>query len=140
MGIKQFKVDHSISGKDILGLLDSFPKAFFALTFGAGNSELRIKPKAPKSAKPSTKEEDSVKADFCKLVTSNPSIGKDFVFERPEFKTAEISHDFVVEGIVFPPGEKDFAKIREMAKRQGKILRKAVIDGKEIKSEIKFSA
>ena len=140
MGIKQFKIDHEISGKEILELVENFPKAFFALSFNAGDSELKIKPKAPKSAKPSTKSGGPIKADFCKIITKSKPIGEDFVFEKKDFKTAEISHDFIVEDIIFPQGEKDFAKIREMAKRHGRIVRKAVIDGSEMKSEMKFEA
>jgi len=37
-----------------------------------------------------------------------------------------------------PKGEKDFAKIREMAKRKGRIFRKTLIDGKEIEKEKGF--
>jgi hypothetical protein len=33
---------------------------------------------------------------------------------------------------------KDFARIREEAKRKGKILRTAIIDDKEMKSEAEF--
>ena len=35
-------------------LLNEFPKAFFGLTFNAGETELKIKAKAPKSGKPKT--------------------------------------------------------------------------------------
>ena len=36
--------------------------------------------------------------------------------------------------------KKDFAKIREMAKRKGKIIRKAEIDGHEVINEKEFLA
>ena len=140
MGVKQFKINQELSGNKILELLESFPKAFFALSFSAESSQLKIKPKAPKSAKPSTKSDDKVKVDFCKIATKNKAIAEDFVFEKKDFKTAEIRHDLIIESIIPPKGEKDFAKIREMARRQGKVLRRAVIDGKEMKSESNFTA
>jgi hypothetical protein len=39
-----------------------------------------------------------------------------------------------------PKGETDYAKIREMAKRKGKIIRISTIDGKEMKSEVPLEA
>lgn len=140
MGIKQYVIKKEMSGKEILNLLDKFPRAFFALSFEIENNLLKIKPKAPKSAKPSTKGDDKIKPDFCKLVTNDSSIGKSFVFERPDFKDAEITHTFFINKLILPQGETDFAKVREMAKRKGKIVRKALIDGKEIISEKEFEA
>jgi len=37
-----------------------------------------------------------------------------------------------------PKGERDFALIRLLAKRKGKIIRHAVVDGKEVSSEKTF--
>ena len=101
---------------------------------------LKIKPKAPKSAKPSTKSDEKIKPDFCKLITNDSSIGKSFVFEKEDFKNAEITHTFFINEMVLPHGETDFAKVREMAKRKGKIVRKALIDGETIVSEKEFEA
>ncbi len=140
MGIKQYVIDKELSGKEMLELLDKFPKAFFALSFEVGENSLKIKPKAPKSAKPSTKGEEKIKPDFCKLVTTDSSIGKSFVFEKPDFKNAEIRHTFFINELILPKGETDFARIREMAKRKGKIVRKALIDGQEVVSEKGFEA
>jgi hypothetical protein len=140
MGIKQYVIKKEISGKEILDLQDKFPKGFFALSFEVGTDLLKIKPKAPKSAKPSTKSDEKIKPDFCKLVTTDSSIGKSFVFEKSDFKDAEITHTFFINELILPQGEKDFAKVREMAKRKGKIVRKALIDGQTIVSEKEFSA
>jgi hypothetical protein len=130
-----------MSGKEILGLIEKFPKAFFALSFDSPKGDkLKIKPKAPKSGKPGKNNENGPKADFCTLKTNNSSIGKGFVFEKPDFKEAKINHTYFITGMIMPEGEKDFAKIREMAKRKGKIVRKAIIDGKEINSEKEFVA
>ena len=55
----------------------------------------------------------------------------------------EIKHDFIINEIVIPDelkNEKDFAKIREMSRRKGKIIRNLNIDGKDVKKEIEFEA
>jgi hypothetical protein len=140
MGIKQYVIQKELTGNEILALLNKFQKAFFALSFKGKDFEIKIKAKAPKSAKPSTKGDEAIKPDFCKLVTTDESITKEFIFEKPAFKDAEISHNFIIKELILPQGEKDFAIIRERAKRKGKIVRKAVIDGKEIITEKEFEA
>src|SRR3989344_4892296 len=140
-GVKRYLIENEMSGNEILKLLNKFPKNFFALSFSAGENILKIKPKAPKSGKPG-KETEELKIDFCSLKTFEPEIGKNFVFEKPDFKRAEIRHIFLIEKIEIPEelkNSKDFAKIREESKRAGKIIRIANIDGKEEKTEKEFS-
>jgi len=142
-GVKKYLIEKEFSGLEVLRLLEEFPKAFFALSFKVGDEELKIKPKAPKSGKPGKKDEEP-KADFCKLKTKDPAIVKDFIFEAEpgNFKLAEVKHEFIIEKIVIPDklkDSKDFALIREKSRRQGKILREAVIDGKLMRKEIEFS-
>ena len=132
-GVKKYILDTEMSGDEIVALLDKLPKAFFALTFNSGEDKLKIKPKAPKSGKPGKKGEKP-KPDFCKLITKDKEIVNSFVFEVSDFKEANISHTFIIEEIIIPDDlkqEEDFAKVREMAKRKGKIAREAVIDGKK---------
>jgi hypothetical protein len=142
-GVKRYLIEYDMSGDEIIDLLNEFPKNFFALTFKVDdNNSIKIKPKAPKSGKPGKENEDGPKADFCKLITNDASLGKSFVFEK-EFKEALVNHVFFVEEIVIPQelkNEKDFSKVREMARRKGKIVRTANIDGNEIKSELPFEA
>ena len=138
-GVKRYLIDKEMSGTEIINLLDKFPKTFFALTFDVGDDKLKIKPKAPKSGKPG-KGDEEVKADFCSLKTTDKKIAESFIFERPEFKQAKINHTFFIDSIKMPEGEKDFAKIREMAKRVGRIMRKAEIDGEKKEEEFSFSA
>lgn len=139
-GVKKYIIDKEMSGEEIIGLIEKFPKAFFALSFKTEDTELKIKPKAPKSKKPKEKDGKKQAPNFCKLKTSDKVLGESFVFETENWKKAEISHDFIIEEIIFPEGEKDFAKIREMAKRKGKIIRNSVIDEKEVKTEKEFEA
>ena len=139
-GVKRYLLDQEMDGNHLISLLDEFPKAFFGLTFNVDeNNKLKIKPKAPKSGKPG-KGDEQPKADFCKLITTDAEIGKSFVFEKDDFKLAEIKHNFIIEKIVMPEGEKDFAKIREMAKRAGKLVRISKIDGVESTQEFEFVA
>lgn len=143
-GVKKYLLDKEMSGNEIISMLNEFPKTFFALSFSAekDNTQLKIKPKAPKSAKPG-KGGDSPKADFCVLKTTDPKIGESFVFEKPSFKSVEINHVFLIDSIVIPDelsGSNDFARIREESRRKGRILRKAVIDGERMDQEIEFLA
>jgi len=138
-GVKRYLIDAEMFGNEIIGLLDKFPKAFFALSFEVGNTKLKIKPKAPKSAKPKNKDK-AQKPDFCKLKTTNAELGKSFVSEKAAFREVEIHHTFFIDDIIRPEGETDFAKIRELAKRKGRIVRKSVIDGVPSERTIEFSA
>jgi len=132
-GVKRYIIEKEMSGKDILNMLDKFPKTFFGLTFNVGEESLKIKPKAPKSGKPG-KGDEAPKADFCKFITFDREVGESFIFEKKDFKDAEISHTFVIEKIETPlelKNSEDFAKIREESLRVGKIIRKSKIDGSE---------
>ena len=140
-GVKRYLIDKEMSGKDILKLLDKFPKTFFALSFEMGEDKLKIKPKAPKSGKPGSTRGEKPKADFCKIITTDINIGKNFVFEKPDFKEAHIVHDYFIEEIIIPKelkDEKNYAKVREMSKRKGKIIRKSEIDGQTSERIIEF--
>lgn len=144
-GVKRYLIEGEMSGDEILKLMEKFPKAFFALTFETQKDEtkLKIKAKAPKSGKPGTKGEDAPKPDFCKLITRDKKLAESFVFENPEFKNAEIIHKFLIDKINTPEelkDSKDFALIREMSKRAGKIIRKATIDGRDFSKEFEFEA
>ncbi|MBU1129014.1 MAG: hypothetical protein KJ949_00080 [Nanoarchaeota archaeon] len=141
-GVKRYLIENEMSGKELLSLLAKFPKAFFGLSFDVGEEKLKIKPKAPKSSKAKNKD-DSPKADFCKLITRDKEIKKSFVFDVPEFKSAEINHTFLIEGIEIPEelkNSKDFALIREKSLRVGKVIRKTMIDGKEVVNEKELKA
>jgi hypothetical protein len=142
MGVKQYLMDKELTGKEIMEICDKLPASFIALSFSAGDTELKIKAKAPKSAKPSTKVEEKPKIDFCKLITTDRNLFQAMIFE-PELqnvKKAEIYHDLIITDIILPKGEKDFAKMREMAKRKGKVVRKIFVNEKETRREAGFEA
>lgn len=143
-GVKQYQIDGEMSGNEIIALCDKLPTAFFALSMTVENTELKIKPKAPISGKPSTKGSDApLKADFCKLYTTDSGIIKSFVFDseiNDAVKKAEIKNLFSIKDIILPKGETDPLKMRELAKRKGKVIRTVTIDGKRTQKEAEFTA
>jgi len=141
-GVKQFIISQEISGKEIASMISRFPRAFFGLSFNVDEYELKTKAKAPKSAKPKTKEEDELKPDFCKLKTTDKSIINRLIFDfnNDDFKEIIVSHDFDIRDIEVPADEKDPVKMRERAIRKGIIVRKLTIDKKDSKQEYNFAA
>ncbi len=142
-GVKQYILDGEMSGTEIIELLNKLPTAFFALSMKVGNSEIKIKPKAPISGKPSTKTDAAPKADFCKFYTTDKKLMEAFVFDGEVLdavKKAEITHTFSITDIILPKGETDPQKMRENAKRKGKIIRQIKIDDKAVKKEVEFIA
>ena len=139
-GVKRYILDTEMSGDEAIALLDEFPKAICALSFDVGSDKLKIKPKAPKMGVPG-KNGELPKTDACKLITTDSAIGESFIFETKNFKSAEINHTFFIEKVVIPDtDEEDFAKIRELAKKQGKIIRHSKIDEVETSKEYEFIA
>jgi hypothetical protein len=96
MGIQQAVINTKISPEKILKLMDKYPRVFFALSFKTPGYELKIKPKSPKSAKPSSKGEKGPKANFCSLKTDDKDIVDDVLFDFPSFKEIEINHTMVL--------------------------------------------
>lgn len=141
LGVRKHFIQGKMSGAKIMELQEKFPKAFFALSFKTPTSEVKIKVKAPKT-KPSGKGDAKPKVDFCTLKTTNKKIVESFAFgiDIDKTKKAEITHDFIITDIIKPKGETDFSRIRELAKRQGKIIRKVTINDEKKTSETEFTA
>lgn len=146
MGVRKYMIyDKEMSGNEIIDICNKIEKAFFALSFSTDDTELVIKPKSPKSAKGSGSSKNpkkKAKINFIKIKTTDKDFADNLIFDSDikDFKKIEIHHDIIVEEIVMPDGETDFAKIREMAKRKGKIVRNIDVDGVEKKTEIEFLA
>lgn len=109
---------------------------------------LKIKKKLPKPGKSSGGKVDD---KFCQLEAELrhwPIIKEAFML--PECKKAKVSHIYNIGEIILPEmggegeereektQEKDFAKIREMAKRKGRIIRKMEVDKQERREEKEF--
>jgi len=111
-------------------------KIYTMLLEGEGEGViLKIKKKLPKPGKSEGKVDDK----FCQL-EADLKYGDKIkeAFMLPECKKCRISHTFEITEIVLPKNEKDFEKIRVLAKRKGKIIRKLEVDKKEEKEEKSF--
>jgi hypothetical protein len=138
MGVKQFQIEQQLTGNEIQKLIAGSPTSFFALSFCAGEDELKIKPKAPKSGKPGTKtkDDDGPKADFCSLKTSDKEIIRDLFFDFPDFKEIKINHTIEIKDIQIPKDAKTPEEKREKAVRKGVMKRIVNADGKrEVKEK-----
>ena len=82
MGVKKYSISGEYTGDEIISICNSVPRAFVALSFSTGKSELKIKPKAPKSAKPGNESKDGPKEDFGKLKKTNPEFARKVLFRK----------------------------------------------------------
>lgn len=140
MGIKQAVVNTKVHPEKILNLMNKYPKAFFALTFSTPHSELKVKAKAPKSAKPAATGDKEPAAEFLSVKTTNKGIADDLLFGIGEFKELSIKHFLNIKDIIIPKGEKDPLKMRENAIRKGTIKRIMKVDDNITEKEIEFEA
>ena len=114
----------------------------FLLNGEGDGIKFKTKGKLPKPGK----GEDKVDDKFCQLELDDKYYEKakeEFFKNVPEGKKISIEHTFKIDEIVVPEGLKktnDFSRIREEAKRKGKITMKASVDGKEIVKEVDFEA
>ena len=140
MGVKQLQINTEVEPRKIIDLMDKFPRAFFALSFSTESTQLKIKPKAPKSSKPAAGREKDPAANFCSLKTRDKEIVNDILFDVPEFKEVRIWHTLSITDIILPKGVSNPVEMREKAVRKGVLTRTAIVDGKERKSEAVFEA
>ena len=112
---------------------------FTLLDLEGKDFKLKIKKKLPKPGK----NENKIDGKFCQLEVNErfySKIKEDLFWDLPDAKKINIKHKVIVESIVIPEGEKDFSKIRELAKRKGKIIREVEIDEQKITKEYRFEA
>lgn len=141
MGVKKHFVDQELTKEQILNLIKKFPKASLSLSFETDYGKLKIKEKAPRAAKPG-KKGNAPKADYCTFVTSNKEILNDYSFDvNIPYKKLFIMHTYEIEELVIPEEYKNsFSLARIHAKRKGKLIRKILVDGKQIEKNILFEA
>lgn len=140
MGIKQLIINTEVKPTDVISLMDKFPRGFFALSFSTPETTLKIKAKAPKSAKPASAGQKQPTPDFCSVKTSDAALVKVLFFDIPDFKEVKIKHTLNITEIALPKGVSDPVQLREQSKRKGTITRIATVDGTEKKSEAPFFA
>ncbi len=138
-GIKQIVLNTKVAPKDLIEIMEKFPKAFFAISFAFEGYELKILAKAPKSGKPSNKGEDDPKVNFCTLKTTDRKIVEDIFFDYPEFNEILISHTIEITGIEIPKGVSDPKEMREKAIRKGVLKRGVTVDGNKEEKKVDFS-
>lgn len=140
MGIKQHKIEGEMDKADLVDMIKKNPRVFYALSFVTPSCELKIKAKAPKSAKPSTSGEKDKVADFVSLKTTDKDIINELFFDYPEFNEIAIRHTLKIDSVVYP---KEYMKmkpedVREQSKRKGFLIRNAEVDGQMKVSQAEF--
>ncbi|MSS74724.1 hypothetical protein EXS73_00715 [Candidatus Pacearchaeota archaeon] len=140
MGIKQTLVDDDIPVAQLLDLMQKQPRAFYALSFSFPGGSIKTKAKAPKSAKPSTKETTEVKPDFCVLKTLDESFVNHILLDVPAAKSVTLSHSVVITDIELPQNIADPVQLREQSIRVGSMVRTCVADDVTTKKEYPFRA
>ena len=140
MGIQKTIVDGEVERDKLKEFMEKYPRVFYALSFETADATLKIKQKPPKSPKPSSKGSADLKADFCTLKTKDENVVKDLIFDVPEFKEVKIHHNLKIDKIEIPKDVEDPKKMRELAKRGGRIERVVDADGKEIRKDMEFLA
>ena len=135
----EYEINKEMTGKEINEIAKN--AYFMLLDCSADGIDLKIKKKIPKPGKGEGKVNDK----FCILEADlkyEPKIKEEFLFDLKDFnaKSVQISNTFVIEEIILPKNEKDFEKIRVLAERKGRIIRKIAVDGKETVSEKNFTA
>jgi len=124
------------------GLKEIASKSYATLLdCSAPGISLKMKKTLPK---PSKGGGAKVNDKFCVLELDKrfwQQFHSEFLFDLPsEFKKARAEHTYIITEIVLPKDEKDFEKIRILAKRKGTIVRKTIVDGKESVKEKGFVA
>ncbi len=112
---------------------------YYLLDVNDSEIVLKIKKSLPKPGK----EADKIDDGFCSLIVEPKywaALKNAFFWDLPECKKAVIEHELKIKDIILPKGEKDPAKMRELAKRKGTIIRKMILDGKETAKEVPFEA
>ena len=123
------------------GEFEELKKNSYFLLFDceAGGISLKINKKLPALSKGKS---NKIKDKFCSLEIEErlwPKLHSAFFFDIPqESKKARIIHIFEINEIILPKNEKDFEKLRILAKKVGKISRIAKFNGKEVKKEAGF--
>ncbi len=137
-------------------VLKEGPTTFFLLSMSpsaAGTPwKITTKTSFPKAPKDTEDGKSKAKAPvFCKGALANSPDILEFILQEtlpdlweeigPKTKKVQILHKIIIESIEIPEDPNlSFAEKRKLAKRNARLLRKVVIDGKEYTSEYDFVA
>jgi hypothetical protein len=118
--------------------LEEFVNAYhYLLNVNSEDIVLKVKKKLPKPGK----NEEKIDDKFCALdldIKYWDKVKEVFFWGVPDCKKVLIEHELQISDIVLPSGVDDPVKIRELAKRKGKIIRKINCDGVESMKEYDF--
>lgn len=137
----EYKIDKELTK----GEIEEISKVAYCMLLDCSADGIVLKTKK-KRPKPGKSAETKVDDKFCSLELDKryeKQVAEEFLFDMKEAETAkkiQISHDFLIDEIILPKGEKDFEKMRLLAKRKGRIVRKSCVDGKETRDEKAFIA
>lgn len=140
MGIQQAVIKTKVSVDELKKLMDENPRVFFGISFKGSDFDLKVKKKAPKSGKPSSKGDEPPKADFCTLKTNDAELIEELLFDVQEFKEVHVQHSIEVKNIEIPSGIEDPKEMREKAIRSGTITRMVDVDGVKRSENYEFKA
>jgi len=124
------EIDCEVSCDELRRLYDKFKMSFILLGIECDCFKLKCKKSLPRPGK-------KLDVKFCSAVFPLKFLNE-FVWEREDFKKAEIKHTMFIDELVIPEDVSDFAEARKIAKRKGKVVREAVLDGEKIVSEKDF--
>ena len=137
-GLLEYNINQDLTSDQIKKILE---KCYaILLDIESPGISLKSKKKLPKPGKAGDSKIDD---KFCQLELDTkywPQVKSEFAFDMPDFKKALTVHTYTISDIILPKGEKDFEKIRLMAKRKGKITRKITLDKQETIKEKDFEA
>ena len=137
-GLWMYDVNQSIS----FDRLNDISKKSFAMLLDceAPGISLKVKKKLPR---PSSKSLDKVKDKFCTAQIDLkfwPAVKEEFLSDLPDGKAYKVINKYEITELVLPENEKDSERLRLLTKRKGKLIRKSIVDGKEIIHEKSFAA
>jgi len=141
MGVRKHIINSELTKEQILNICNKFTNASINLSFETEYGSLKVKEKAPKSAK-AGKGGEAPKADYCVFTTSDKNILQDYAFDvKQPFKKVFVKHTYEIISLEVPKEfEKDPALARFHAIRKGKLIRYITVDGKESTKETNFEA
>jgi hypothetical protein len=137
-GAISYNFNEELDSKKLLEITKA--SIYALLDCEASGIELKTKKTIPR---PGSRSSDKVNDKFFTAsidIKFWPQVKEEFLFDLPEGKKYRLSHKYEISSIILPKGEKDFEKMRLMAKKKGRMTRTAEIDGKTISQEIDFEA
>jgi len=137
-GLFVYNVEKEFDAEEVKEILK---KAYYLLLDCSGEGVLlKMKKKLPR---PKPSGEAKVNDRFCILELDKrfwTDLKEEFLFGLPDAKKYSIKHSFFISEIILPSGQNSPEELRIKAKRKGKVIRIATIDGKEERKEKEFVA